>query len=111
MSDSKGKSGTYAFRQSPPGKLFLGLGVLLLLINHLSVVLGNGLILEALIVGTWTGFMGTWALLLPRTFDAIWGWAKPSTRREVGLGLFTMAVAVGLAEAIALFAYGQHLWN
>jgi len=86
MGDTKGKSGGYSSAQSPPGKIFLGLGVSLFLINHLSVLMGNGLIPEAMIMGGWTGLMGMWVLFGPRSFDAIWGWAKPSARREIGLG-------------------------
>lgn len=94
-----------------PEVIFLGFAVLLLGINHLSVVCGNGLMPEALGTGSWTGLVGVWALCAGRSFDVVWGWAKRSMRRELGLGLFTFVIAIGLAEAVAWFAYGQHLWS
>jgi hypothetical protein len=111
MTEPSGRIGTFASGQGPPGKLFLGLGVVFFGINHLSVVFGNGLVPEALGMGSWTGLMGGWALFAGRSFDVAWAWAKPSMRRELGLGLLTFAVAIGLAEAVAWVAYGQHLWN
>jgi hypothetical protein len=107
----RAKPAQYATGHRPPGKIFLGLGVMMFAINHLSVVLGNGLIPEALVIGCWLGLLGVWVLVSVRSFDAAWGWAKPSARREIGLGLFTVAIAVGLAEAVAWFAYGQHLMS
>jgi hypothetical protein len=94
-----------------PEAIFLGFAVILLGINHLSVVFGNGVSFEALGMGCWTGFVGNWALFAGRAFDVVWGWARRSMRRELGLGLFTFAIAIGLAEAVAWFAYGQHLWG
>lgn len=91
--------------------MFLGLGVLCFGINHLSVVFGNGLLPEALGIGCWTGLMGGWALCAGRSFDIVWGWAKRSMRRELVLGLLTFLTAIVLAEAVAWFAYGQHLWS
>ena len=111
MGEPKGKAGRYAFGQGPPGKIFLGLGGLMLAINQLSVLFGNGIMLEALVMGSWCGLMGGWVQFAGRNFDRVWGWAKPSAWRELGLGLLTVLVAAGLAEAIAWFAYGQHLWN
>jgi len=93
-----------------PEAIFLGFGVVFLGINHLSVVFGKGLIPEAVGMGCWTGFVGSWALFAGRSFDVVWGWAKRSMRRELGLGLFTFVIAIGLAEAVAWFAYGQHVW-
>lgn len=109
MGDPKGKTGRQAFGQGPPAKFFLGLGVILFGINHLSVAFGNGLLPEALVMGSWTGLMGGWLQFAGRSFEAVWGWARPSGRREIGLGLLTAAIAVALAEAVAWFAYGQHL--
>ena len=109
MDGPNGRIGRFASGHGPPGKLFLGLGVVFLGINHLSVVLGNGLLPEALVMGCWCGLMGGWVLFAERSFNAVWGWAKPSARREIGLALLTLAAAIGLAEAIAWFAYGQHL--
>jgi hypothetical protein len=111
MGGPKGKAGGYQFGQGPPGKIFLGIGAGLLLLNHLSVVLGNGIVLEALVLGSWCSLMGGWVQFARRSFDAVWGWAKPSARRELGLGVLTIIIAAALAEAVAWFAYGQHLWN
>jgi hypothetical protein len=105
------RKGTTSTAQRPPGKLFIVFGVVFLGINHLSVLFGNGLMPEALVMGSWTGLMGGWVLLAVRSFDAVWGWAKPNIRRELGLMLLTLAVAIGLAEALAWFAYGQHFWG
>jgi hypothetical protein len=104
-----GKTGTYTTGHRPPGKIFLGLGVLMFGINHLSVVFGNGIVAEALVIGSWLVLLGLWVLVSVQSFDAAWGWAKPSAPREIGLGLLTVAIAVGLAEAVSWFAYGQHL--
>jgi hypothetical protein len=111
MGESKGKAGGYAFGQAQPGKIFLGIGLLLLGINHLSVVLGNGLMPEALAMGSWCGLVGGWVLCARRFFDSASDWARRSARREIGLGLLSLVVATGLAEAIAWFAYGQHQWS
>ena len=77
--------------------------------NHLSVTLGNGLMPEALVMGCWLGLVGGWVLFAGRSFDAVWGWAKPSARREIGLALLTLAAAIGVAEAVARLGYGQPL--
>ncbi len=111
MAAPEGRTGTYATGQGPPGKLFLGLGALLLVVNHLSVVLGNGLMPEALVMGCWCGAMGSWVVLSTKSFDAASGWARHSMRRELGLALLSFASAIGLAEAIAVLAYGQHLFG
>jgi hypothetical protein len=66
---------------------------------------------EALGMGSWTGLMGAWALLAGRSFGAVWGWARKSMRRDLGLGLTTFVIAIALAEVIAWYAYGQHLWS
>jgi hypothetical protein len=85
--------------------------VVFLGVNHLSVVFGNGMMTEALGMGCWCGLVGGWALGAGRSFDVVWGWAKRSMRRELGLGLLTFLTAIVLAEAVAWFAYGQHLWD
>jgi hypothetical protein len=97
----RAKAAHYATGHRPPGKIFLGLGVIMLAINHLWVVLGNGIVAEALVAGCWLVFMGAWVLVSVRSFDAVWGWAKPSARREIGLGLLTVAIAVGRGGALA----------
>jgi hypothetical protein len=111
MALPEGRIGRSASGQGPPGKLFLGFSAVFFGINHLSVVLGNGLLPEALGIGCWIGVIGGWALFGWRSFDVVWGWARPSMRRELGLGLLTLAIAIGLAEAVAWYAYGQHLWG
>jgi hypothetical protein len=94
-----------------PEAIFVGFAVMFFGINHLSVVFGNGLLPEALGIGSWCGLVGGWALMASRSFDLVWGWAKRSMRRELSLGFFTFVVAIALAEAVAWFAYGQHLWS
>ena len=103
------KTGRYAFGHRPPSKIFLGIGAGAFVLNHLFVILGLGLTPEVLVVGSWFALMGGWSGCASRSFDAAWGWAKPSMRRELGLGLLTFAVAAGLAEAIAWLGYKQHL--
>ena len=111
MGEPKGKAGGSAFGKRPPGTIFLGLGVLMFGINQLSVLFGNGIVPEALVMGSWCSLMGGWAQFAGRSFEVAWGWAKPPARRELGLGLLTIVVAAALAEAVAWFAYGQHLWS
>ena len=96
-------------RHRPPPKIFLGIAALMFGINHLSVVVGNGLVPEALVMGCWLGMMGGWVLVAVRSFDAVWGWADPSDRRMIGLALLTLVAAIGLAEAVARLGYGQPL--
>jgi hypothetical protein len=109
MSAPSRKPGRVVMLQRPPPKIFLGLGAGFLALNHLSVVLGGGLQPEAVMLGSWLVLMGGWVLAAARTFDAAWAWADPSGRRVIGFVLLTMAVAFGLADGIAWFAYGQHL--
>lgn len=106
-----GRTGTRAAggRHRPPPKIFLALGAVFLAINHLSVVLNNGLLAEALGMGCWLALMGGWVLVAGRSFDAVWGWADPSGVRMIGLAFATLAVAIAAAEAVAWFGYGQHL--
>ena len=111
MAASAGRTGTYATGHGPPRKVFLGLAVALFVLNHLSVVLGNGLMPEALAMGCWLGLMGGWVLLAGRSFEAVWGWARPYARRELGLALLTFAVALAVAEVVAWWGYGQHLFG
>jgi hypothetical protein len=110
VSAPQDKKGTYAFGHRPPTGIFLGIGAGLLALNHLFVILGWGLVAEFLGIGMWFLVMGAWLVISVRSFDAAWGWAKPSMWRELGLGLLTAAVAAGLAEALAWFGYKQHLF-
>jgi hypothetical protein len=103
--------GTRVRRDRPPPKAVLGLGVGLLALNHLSVVLGNGLQLEALMMGCWLTVVGVWVLCAGRSFDAAWAWADASGRRIIGLVFLSMAAGFGAAEAVAWYGYGQHLFG
>jgi hypothetical protein len=106
---NSGRTDSRSAAHRPPSKIFLGIGVVLFAVNHLSVVLGNGIVPEALVMGSWVVLIGGWVLLACRSFDAVWGWAKRSAWREIGLALLTLAVAIAVAEAVAWFGYGQHL--
>jgi hypothetical protein len=105
------RTGTRTRNDRPPPKVFLGIGCGCLALNHLSVVLGNGLLPEALVMGCWLVLVGGWVLFAGRTFDAVWAWADPSDRRVIGLMLLTGAAAVGVAEAVAWVGYGRHLFG
>lgn len=96
-------------RDRPPPKIFIGIGVALLAINHLSVVFGNGLQPEALAMGCWTILMGGWVLVAGRSFDAVWAWVDRSGKRTIAFVLLSLVASVGAAEAVAWFGYGQHL--
>lgn len=111
MEVAKARIGRWKRGDRPPGKLCLGISAVLFGINHLSVVFGNGILPEALGIGCWVGLMGGWALFGWRSFDLVYGWARPSIRRELALMLVTLTIAIVLAEAVAWFAYGQHLWS
>ena len=97
-------------RHRPPPKIFLALGTAFLALNHLSVLLNNGLLAEAVVMGCWLAMMGGWAGFAGRSFDAVWGWADPSDRRMIGLAFATLAAAIAAAEGVAWFGYGQHLF-
>ena len=105
------KIGTRVRHDRPPPKPVLALGAAMLAINHLSVVLGNGLILEALAMGCWLIVVGTWVLVAGRSFDAVWSWADRSGWRITGFVLLSLAAGCGAAEAIARIAYGQRLFG
>ena len=111
MGDPDGRLGRRKRTDRPPPKIFLGIGAALLVLNHLSVVFGAGLQAEALMMGSWLVMMGAWVLLAGRSFDAVWTWADRSGARMIGFMLLTLAGGFGLAEAVAWFAYGQHLWG
>jgi hypothetical protein len=103
-----------ANRDRPPPKIFLGIGAGCLAINHLSVVIGNGLQAEALAMGCWLVLMAGWVLVGGRSFDAVWGWAnrpRTSVWRAIGVAMLTLLAALGVAEAVAWFGYGQHLFG
>jgi hypothetical protein len=89
--------------------VFVGVGALLLVLNHLSVVFGAGLQSEALMMGCWLVMMGGWVLVARRSFDVVWAWVDPSGPRLIGFMLLSFIAAIGLAEAVAWFGYGQHL--
>jgi len=109
MAAARPAGGSVVSRQRPPGWLFLGLGAAFFGLNHLIVVLGWGMSPEFLVAGAWLVVMGGWVRLAGRTFDAVNRWADPSGRRMLGLVAFTMVAALGLAEAVAWWGYGQHL--
>ena len=96
-------------RDRPPPKIFLGIGAALLAINHVSVVLNNGLQPEALMMGCWTAMMGGWVLAAGRSFDAVWAWVNRSGRRTIAFVLLSFVAGYGAAEAVARFGYGQPL--
>jgi len=101
-------------RDRPPPKIFLGFGAVCLAINHLSVVLNNGLLVEALVMGCWLVLVAGWVLVAGRSFNAVWGWAnrpRSSVWRAIGVAMLTLLAAVGAAEAVAWFGYGQHLFG
>jgi hypothetical protein len=81
----------------------------MLVINHLSVVLGFGLQAEALAMGCWLVLMGGWSQFAGRSFDAVWGWVDRSGPRTIGFMLLSLAAGVAAAEVVAWFGYGQHL--
>ena len=93
----------------PPPNVFLGGGGLFLAVNHLSVVLGLALHAEALVAGCWLVLIGGWSLFAGRTFDVVRARVNPAGWRVIGFVLLTLAVAVGLAEAVARIVYGQPL--
>jgi hypothetical protein len=106
-----GEPATRKRRDRPPPKVVLAIGVALLAINHLSVVFGNGLQAEALMMGCWLLAVGGWVLVSPRSFDAVWAWADRSGRRIIGMIVLSLAAGVAAAEAVARLAYGQSLFG
>ena len=111
MGEPNGRIGQRKRRDRPPPKIFLGIGVGMLVLNHLSHAFGAGLQVEALFMGCWLSSIGAWVLLAGRSFDAVWAWADPHGWRMIGLMVLSFVVALALAEALAWFAYGQHLWR
>jgi hypothetical protein len=111
MGRPDGRAGGRKRRDRPPPRIFLAAGAGLFVLNHLSVVFGAGLQPEALMPAAWLAMMGGWSLAAGRTFDAVWAWADPRGWRVIGFILLTFVAALGLAEAIAWFAYGQHLFG
>jgi len=104
----------HAGSDRPPPGIFLGIGVGLLGLNHLSVVLGNGLQFEALMMGCWLLLMAGWVVVAGRSFNAVWGWAnrpRSSVWRAIGVASVTLLAALGAAEAVPWFGYGQHLFG
>src|SRR5690349_21132844 len=93
--------GSVVNRQRPPGAFFLGLAAGFFALNHLSVVFGQGVSAECLVMGAWLVVMGGWVRLAGRTFDAANARVNRSGRWVVGLILLTVVAAVGLAEAVA----------
>ena len=110
MAEPKGKTGSYAIGQGPPGKCSWDLGrcswseppVRSTGQRSHAGSTRNGLLVRG---------HGQLGLLSAKSFDAASGWARHSMRRELGLALLSFACAIGLAEAIAVLAYGQHLFG
>jgi hypothetical protein len=98
-------------RDRPPPKFFLPIGGACFGINHLSVVLNNGLMVEALMMGCWLVLMGGWVLVAGRTFDAIWAWVDRTGWRVIPFVLLSFVASVGAAWAVAWFGYGQPLFG
>src|SRR5262245_54517813 len=105
----RGRVGFRGTGKRPPPKTFLGIAAGCFVLNHLSVVFGNGIVPEALVTGCWLALLGGWVLLAGPSFDAVWAWADPSGRRVIGLVLLTLILALAAAEAVAWVGYGQHL--
>jgi len=111
MAATANRTGRAAVRQRPPPKIFLGIGGVFFLLNHLSVVFGVGLQAEALFMGSWLVLMGGWVLVAGRSFDAAWAWADPYGRRVLGFVALTFAAAYGLAAAVAWWGYREPLFG
>lgn len=105
------RTGQRIRRDRPPPRIVLSLGVGLLGLNHLSVVLGNGLQPEALMMGCWLAVVGLWVMFAGRSFDAVWAWADVSGKRIAGIVFLSIAAGFAAAEAVAWFGYGQHLFG
>src|SRR5262245_41983603 len=105
------KIGTRVRHDPPPPKPVLGLGAAILAINPLSVVLGNGVILEALAWGCLFVLLGLSVLVAGRSFDAVWSWVDRSGKRILVFVGLLLAVGCAAAEAVARIAYGQRLFG
>jgi hypothetical protein len=91
--------------------IFLGCGFGLLGVNHLSVVLGQGLHPEAMVGGALALILGLIWVVFPNGLDAIDRWTRASGLRLAALLLAVMAASVGSAEGLARWWYGESLFS
>ena len=105
-----GRTGSSVRAERPWGVLF-PIGVLCLVANHWAVVGGSGISAEGLVLGCWLVPVGGWGLLAGRSLDAVWEWVNRSSARTAAFVALNFAAALGAAEAVAWFVYGQHLFG
>lgn len=102
--------GRVAMADRPPGKLLLGLGVVLFLANHLHAVFVGGIVAEALVMAAMVTLFGALALVAPRMFVAGERGTRSIRRDFLALVVFTV-VCVGLAELVARVGYRESIFG